>query len=66
MVDIFKRESELKISSLYILDHVYTSLLAYEDLKITDNIGQNVTILVNILQYHTISDNISRYIAILD
>ena len=35
-------------------------------MKITDNIGQNVTILVNILQYHTISDNISRYITILD
>ena len=33
-------------------------------MKITDNIGQNMTILVDILQYHTISDNISRYIRI--
>ena len=35
-------------------------------MKITDNIRQNETILVNILQYHIISDNISRYITMLD
>ena len=30
-----------------------------EGLKITDNIGQNVTLLVDILQYQTISENIT-------
>ena len=35
-------------------------------MEITESIEQNVIILVNILQYHTISDNISRQITILD
>ena len=50
----------------YLNKHLTIIDFIWQYLRRFDDIGQNVKILVNILQYHAISDNIIRCITILD
>ena len=51
---------------LTIIDFNCKNPRKFENFEKTDWMWQYITILVDILKYHTIPDNISRYITILD